>query len=86
MKNTLTGIKNKLEEINITLDEAQYLTSNLEDKVLEQSEQEKKIKRWGSLKDFWGNIKRTIIHTRELSMRGHQKNQNYLLKGGPLTV
>ena len=44
MKNTLTGIKNKLEEINITLDEAQYLTSNLEDKVLEQSEQEKKLK------------------------------------------
>lgn len=37
MKNTLTGMKNKLEEINITLDEAQYLISDLEDKVVENT-------------------------------------------------
>ena len=64
-KNTITEIKNTLEEINSRISEAEW-NSELEDKIVEiTSEEQNKIKRMkrteGSLRDLWDHIKCTNI-------------------------
>ena len=67
LKNIITDMKNTLEGIIISLNDAEERISNLEDRVVEttQSEQQKEkriLKSKDSLRDFWDNVKCTNIH------------------------
>ena len=62
MKNTITGKKNTLEEINSRVNEAGKWISELKDKmveitVMEKSKEKRKKRNEDSLRDLWGNIK-----------------------------
>ena len=64
--NTITEIKNTLEGVNSRISEAEKLFSELEDKMLEITTEEKnKVKRMKrteySLRDHWGYIKHINI-------------------------
>ena len=66
MKNTVIKKKNILGEINSRWDETKDLTSDLEDKVAEntqsEQQQEKRIQKYeDSLRNLWDNIKCTNI-------------------------
>ena len=66
MKNKINEIKNSLERINSRITEAEEQISDLEDKIVEinstEQNKEKRMKRIeDSLRDLWGNIKRTNI-------------------------
>ena len=66
MNNTITEMKTTLEGINIRITEAEERISELEDKMVEitarEQNKEKRMKRIeDSLRDLWGNIKRTNI-------------------------
>ena len=66
MKNTINEIKHTLEGISSRITEAEQRKSDLEDKIVEittaEQNKEKRMKRTeDSLRDFWDNIKRTII-------------------------
>ena len=66
MNNTITEIKNTLEEINSRVTEAEELISRLEDRILEitakEQNKDKRMKRIeDTLRDLWNNIKLTTI-------------------------
>ena len=66
MNNTINEIKNSLEGINSRITELEERISDLEDKIVEvttaEQNKEKRMKRIeDSLRDLWGNIKRTNI-------------------------
>ena len=66
MNNTINGIKHSLEGINSRITEEEEQVSDLEDKIVEitttEQNKEKRMKRIeDSLRDLWGNIKRTNI-------------------------
>ena len=66
MNNTITGMKNTLEEINSRITEAEEWISDLEDRMVAftaaEQNKEKRMKRIGdSLRDLWDNIKRSNI-------------------------
>ena len=69
MNNTITEMKNALEEINSRITEAEEWISHLEDRMVEftatEQDKEKRMKRnEDSLRDLWDNIKCTNIHIR----------------------
>ena len=69
MNNTLNEIKNSLEGINSSINEAEEWISDLEDRMVQFSavkqNKEKRMKRnEGSLRDFWDNIKGNNIRIR----------------------
>ena len=85
MKNTKTEMKNTLEGINSTLDEAEDLISILEGKVAEntQSEQEQEKRTQeneDSLRDLWDNIKCTNICNIGVSEEDNKELKTYLKK------
>ena len=62
MKNTITGKKNTLAEINSRVNEAEKWISELKDKmveitVMEKSKEKREKRNEDSLRDLWGNIK-----------------------------
>ena len=64
MNNTINEIKNTLERINSRITETEERRSDQEDKIVEittaEQNKEKIMKRIeDSLRDLWGNIKRT---------------------------
>ena len=66
MNNTITEMKNTLEGINSRKTEAEKQISELEDRMMEitaeEKNKEKRMKRIeDSPRDFWDNIKRTNI-------------------------
>ena len=66
MNNTINEIKNTLERINSRITETEERRSDQEDKIVEittaEQNKEKIMKRIeDSLRDLWGNIKRTNI-------------------------
>ena len=70
MNNTITEIKNTLEEINNRITEAEEWISDLDDRMVEltavEQNKEKRMKRnESSLRDLWDNIKCNNIHRRK---------------------
>ena len=72
--NRSTEIKNTLEGINSRISEAERI-SDLEDKMVEITSEENKVKRKkrseDSLRDLWENIK----HTQTFELKGSQKKK-----------
>ena len=66
MNNTITEVKNTLEEINSRVTEAEELISRLEDRMVEitvkEQNKDKRMKRIeDTLRDLWNNTKLTTI-------------------------
>ena len=66
MNNTITEIKNTLEEINSRITKAEEQISGLEDRmaeitVTEQNKEKRRKRMEDSLRDLWDNIKHTNI-------------------------
>ena len=81
MNNTISEIKYSLEEINGRITEAEEWISDLEDKEITTTEQnkEKRMKRIeGTLKDFWDNI--TCTNIRIIGVQEKKRKRNSLKK------
>ena len=62
MNNTINGNKNSLEGINSRITEAEEGINDLEDKIVEITNKQKRMQRIeDSLRDLWDNIKYTNI-------------------------
>ena len=78
MNNTITEMKNTLEIIHSRITEAEERISDLEDNIMEitttEQNKEKRMKRTeDSIRDLWGNIKRTNIRIIGVPEEGEKK-------------
>ena len=81
MNNTINEIKNYLEGINSRITEAEERISDLEDQTVEitiaEQNKEKRMKRIeDSLRDLWGNTKRTNIQIIGVSEKRREKERD----------
>ena len=85
MNNAINEIKNTLEGINSRRMETQDRISELEDKIVEINEAERKKKRIkrneDNLRDLWDNVKHPNIRVIEVPEEDKKKGHEKILEG-----
>ena len=79
MKDSLTKLKNNLQEINSTVDEVESMIWNIKPKNKQSEQQEEKRiqKNQGSVSNLWDNFKRSNIHIHRGVRKRRERARNW---------